>query len=136
METKFQGFKMLMKRQILQESKYDLNLTSAYISLSTRAMKHLDINVGDKVAFAACTDGVKSRMLIARSNDARAYPIVVNKKVKATTPIVFAPIGKNQPELKGNYYLKEYGKNNGHFWWELTKESPDKEESPRRIKFF
>lgn len=133
---KFQDFKMLLKRQVLQESKFDLTITSAYISLSMRAMKHLDVNVGDKIAIAACTDGVTNRMLIARSEDARAYVIVMNKRVKSTTPIAYVGLGKNEPEIKGNYYLREYGRNGDHFWWEITKDAPEKEEPTRRIKFF
>ena len=135
-KTKFQGFNMLLKRQVLQESKYDLTITSAYISLSMRAMKHLDVNVGDKIAMAACTDGLTQHTLIARSTDDKAFPIVMNKRVKSTTPIVYMSIAKHQPEIKGNYYLKEYGFNAGHEWWEVTKDAPDSAQPTRKFKFF
>ena len=122
---KFQGFKMLFKRQKFAESTHDISITSAYVSFSNTAMKQLGVTLGDKIGVAGIEeDDGTQKLLIAASMDDSSYVLKINTKVKRTTPLIFINVGKKNPDLKGNYYLKRYGSHESHEWWEIVKEKP------------
>ena len=131
MDDKFKTFKMLFRRETLEQGAHDVRVTSAYISFNRSAMKQLQVTLGDRVAVAGVEeDDGTGKILIAPSLEDTAYKVLINPKVKRTTPLIFVSIGKKYPELKGNYFLHRYGSHQSHEWWELVKEKP------RKIRFF
>lgn len=134
---KFQGFKPFKRRQSPQSKGFDVNITSAYIGFSMKALSQLGSTVGDRLSVAAVDDDKdpdKVKIIIAATVEKDGTFEILSKKKIKSTPIIYSTVGRLNPEYKGGYYLKRFGEYDKKSWWELVREDPNKIKAEQKLK--